>query len=96
MDKRCYLWIFKNINKYSFTDDALSIKDDIGRLLITEESVNLPDIAAKMESCYNRLVADFYNNIIVRIEYMIFWIFRWTNSFSRIFVNNCSYKCGCS
>lgn len=64
MDKKCYLWIFNNISKYSFDADTISIKESIGRLLITEDSINSPEIVQKMESYYEQLVSNFYNNII--------------------------------
>ena len=64
MDKKCYLWIFNNISKYSFDADTISIKESIGRLLITEDSINSPEIIQKMESYYEQLVSNFYNNVI--------------------------------
>lgn len=64
MDKKCYLWIFNNISKYSFDVDTISIKEFIGRLLITEDSINSPEIIQKMESYYEQLVSNFYNNVI--------------------------------
>lgn len=64
MDKKCYLWIFNNISKYSFDADTISIKESIGRLLITEDSINSPEIIQKMEAYYEQLVSDFYNNVI--------------------------------
>ena len=64
MDKRCYLWIFKNLSKYSFTADAISIKESIARLLLTEDTIDAPEIIQKMENYYEQLVSNFYNNII--------------------------------
>ena len=64
IDNKCYLWIFNNINKYSFDADTLSIKEAIGRLLITEDSISSPEIIQKMESYYEQLVSNFYNNIL--------------------------------
>ena len=64
MDKKCYLWIFNNISKYSFDADTISIKESIGRLLITEDSINSPEIIKKMESYYEQLISNFYNNVI--------------------------------
>lgn len=64
MDKKCYLWIFNNICKYSFDADTIGIKESIGRLLITKDSINSLEIIQKMESYYEQLVSNFYNNVI--------------------------------
>lgn len=64
MDEKCYLWIFNNLNKYSFDADTISIKENISRLLITEDSISSPEIIQKMEAYYKQILANFYNNII--------------------------------
>ena len=64
MNSKCYLWIFDNLDKYEFKDIAIGIKESVRSLLITEESINSPEIITKMEGFYIQLTNSFYNNII--------------------------------
>lgn len=64
MNSKCYLWIFNNLNKYEFKNESIGIKESIGRLLITEESINSPEIISKMEGYYTQLINSFYNNVV--------------------------------
>ncbi len=65
MDNKKYIWLFNNIGKYNFDgNEASQIKESISRMLITEDSVNMPEIVAKMEGYYTQLVNSFYNNVI--------------------------------
>ena len=64
MNSKCYLWISDNLDKYEFKDIAIGIKESVRSLLITEESINSPEIITKMEGFYIQLTNSFYNNII--------------------------------
>ncbi len=64
MNSKCYLWIFNNLSKYEFKNQSIEIKESIGRLLITEDSIDSPEIISKMENYYTQLTNSFYNNVI--------------------------------
>lgn len=64
MDNKCYLWILKNLDKYSFAEEAGDIKKIIDGVVFNEETITSDMILKKAENFYNRLVSEFYNNII--------------------------------
>lgn len=64
MNGRCYLWISDNMDKYKFNDQSIGIKEAVGNLQITEESINSQEIIKKMNEYYIQLTNSFYNNIV--------------------------------
>jgi len=63
MDNGCLLWIFNNIEKYNFSGGSIAIKNSIKSRLLTEETLDMPEIAERMQKNYHELVSLFYNNI---------------------------------
>jgi len=65
MDKRVYLWLRGNLDKYTFTGTAANkLKTEISRLILTEESLESEMISGKMADFYEQFLNMFYNNPI--------------------------------
>ncbi len=64
MDSKCYFWVLNHLDKYSFSKDAVRIKEGILGLLQSEESLDHPKALQKLDGYYQQLTENFYNNFV--------------------------------
>ena len=64
MDNKCYFWVLNNLDKYSFKDKSVAIKQGILWLLQHEDSLDNPTTLQKLDKYYQQLTENFYNNFV--------------------------------